>query len=182
MNSITALFFAVRCTQQFGRNDLGNCRRRSAYCMETLIHIRKIWQRQRWKQWAEKSRAILHLVSSDFHLSGPMKVHLWWQKFQIDDEFRHGILNWPGIQNNTCYAAGISSLPAQLKICFRVKVEYLDKEWELSDSGLYTIFVKSLGQPWTTLVWLPSRYLIDNDNDNLFNVHNCSTGTIGQLS
>jgi hypothetical protein len=131
--------------------------------MGTVNHIQKIWQRQHWKQWAGKSWAILHLTCSNFHLSGPMKVHLWWQNLQTDDELRHGVLNWLGIHDNTFYTAGNSSLQAWWKICVRVKVEYLDKEWELSDSGLYTIFVKSPGQPWTTLVWLPSRYLtVDN--------------------
>jgi hypothetical protein len=33
------------------------------------------------------------LVPSDFHLSRPMKVRLREQKFQADDELKHGVLN-----------------------------------------------------------------------------------------
>jgi hypothetical protein len=34
------------------------------------------------------------LPPSDFHMFGPMKVHLGGQKFQTDNELRHGAMNW----------------------------------------------------------------------------------------
>jgi hypothetical protein len=33
--------YSVICVKQFGRRDLGNCQRRSCYCMTMLAHI---WQ------------------------------------------------------------------------------------------------------------------------------------------
>jgi hypothetical protein len=50
------------------------------------------------------------LVFHDFHLFGPMKVHLGGQKFQTDDELKHCALNWLVSHAKTFYAAGISNL------------------------------------------------------------------------
>jgi hypothetical protein len=35
-----------------------------------------------------------NMAPSDFNLFAPMKVHLGGQKFQTDDELKHGVLNW----------------------------------------------------------------------------------------
>jgi hypothetical protein len=45
-------------------------------------------------------------------------------------------------------------LPGRRKICFSVKGEYLEKEWEFGDSGMYIRFVNKLSpaQPWTNHV------------------------------
>jgi hypothetical protein len=51
------------------------------------------------------------LAPSDFHLFGPMKVHLGGHKFETDDKLRCGALNWLLSQDKTFYAAGISNLP-----------------------------------------------------------------------
>jgi hypothetical protein len=67
------------------------------------------------------------LVPSDFHLFGPMKVHLG-RKFQTDNELKHGVLNWLCSKDKTFYAAAIINLPGRRKICFSVKGEYLEKE------------------------------------------------------
>jgi hypothetical protein len=40
-----------------------------------------------------------------------MKVQLGGQKWQIDDELKHGVLNWLLGQDEAFYAAGISNLP-----------------------------------------------------------------------
>jgi hypothetical protein len=69
-----------------------------------------------------------NLVPSDFHLFGPMKVHLGGTNFQNDDELKHGVLNWLCSQDKTFYAAGISNLPGRWKKCVAVKGEYLEKE------------------------------------------------------
>jgi hypothetical protein len=44
---------------------------------------------------------------------GPIKVHLGGQKFQTDDELKHGDLNWLHSQGKTFSATGISTLPGQ---------------------------------------------------------------------
>jgi hypothetical protein len=53
----------------------------------------------------------LTLASSDFHLFGPLKVHLGEQKFQTDDKLKCGVLNRLCSQDKTFYAAGIINLP-----------------------------------------------------------------------
>jgi hypothetical protein len=68
------------------------------------------------------------LAHSDFHLYGPMKVHLRGQKFQTDDEFKPGVLNLLFSQDKTFYAAGISNLLGQWKKYVSVEGEYLEKE------------------------------------------------------
>jgi hypothetical protein len=50
------------------------------------------------------------LARSDFNLLEPMEVFLGGQKFQIDDVFKRGVLNW------LCfYAADISNMPGRRK-------------------------------------------------------------------
>jgi hypothetical protein len=51
------------------------------------------------------------LAPSDFHLFGPMKVHLGGYIFQNDDESTSSILNWLCIQNKSFCAAGTRNLP-----------------------------------------------------------------------
>lgn len=50
------------------------------------------------------------LSSRNFHLFGLMKVHLEGQKFQNDDELKHGVVRWLHGQGKTLCAAGISNL------------------------------------------------------------------------
>jgi hypothetical protein len=45
-------------------------------------------------------------------------------------------------QDKTFNAGGISDLPGQLKECVSANAEYLEKVWELGDSGMYILFVK----------------------------------------
>jgi transposase len=67
------------------------------------------------------------LAPSDFHLFGPVKVHLG-RKFQTD-ELRRGVLKWLHSRDNIFYTAVISNLQGELKKK-RVSVmrEYLEKE------------------------------------------------------
>jgi hypothetical protein len=53
------------------------------------------------------------LVPGDFHLSGPLKMHLGGQKLLTDDELKGSIDNWLYIQDKTLYTADISNLPGQ---------------------------------------------------------------------
>jgi histone-lysine N-methyltransferase SETMAR len=50
------------------------------------------------------------LSSSNFHLFGLMKVHLEGQKFQNEDEMKHGVLSWLCSQDKAFCAVGISNL------------------------------------------------------------------------
>jgi hypothetical protein len=68
------------------------------------------------------------LDPSDFHLLGPMKVHLGGQKFQTEDEFKCGVLNLLCSQSKIFYVPGISNLEGRWKRCVSVKGEYLEKE------------------------------------------------------
>jgi hypothetical protein len=54
-----------------------------------------------------------HLVSSHFHLFGPVKVQLGGQKFKIENKFICCSQNWLHNLDKTFYAAGISNLPGQ---------------------------------------------------------------------
>jgi hypothetical protein len=51
---------------------------------------------------------------SDFHLFGPMNVHLGGQTFKTDD-LKHDVLNWLWSQHKAFYAAGISNVLGQWK-------------------------------------------------------------------
>jgi hypothetical protein len=55
------------------------------------------------------------LAPSDFHLFGPMNMHLGRQKFQTYDKLKCCLLNWLHSQDKIFYAAGISNLPGQWK-------------------------------------------------------------------
>jgi hypothetical protein len=46
------------------------------------------------------------LATSDFHLFGPMKVHLEGQICQTNDELKHGLVNWLCTHDKSFYAAG----------------------------------------------------------------------------
>jgi hypothetical protein len=54
-------------------------------------------------------------VPNYFHLSGPVKMHLGGQKFQIGDELKCSVLIWLWSQDKTFYDAGISNLPGMMK-------------------------------------------------------------------
>jgi hypothetical protein len=70
-----------------------------------------------------------------------MEVHLG-QKFQTDDEFKCGGLNWLHSKDKTFSATGISNLPGRLGKCVSVEGEYVEMESEFGDSGIHILFVK----------------------------------------
>jgi hypothetical protein len=80
--SITVTCFVAMFTKRFGREDLGNCLRRSSYYMTTLVHMRQIWRRRHWQHWGVKSWTILLTVLLSFqwfsfvrtHQSAPMRM------------------------------------------------------------------------------------------------------------
>jgi hypothetical protein len=51
-------------------------------------------------------------ASSEFHLLGPMKVHLGEQKFQTGKEFKCNVLDWLRSKNRPSYVA-LSNLPGR---------------------------------------------------------------------
>jgi hypothetical protein len=75
MHSIIVTCFTMMCTKQFGRKDLGNCRR--SYCMMVLVHVRQIWQRQPSSQpWLS-----LQLFSFVWASEGALRrieISNWW--------------------------------------------------------------------------------------------------------
>jgi hypothetical protein len=85
-------YFAMICTKRLGRKDTEKCQN-PFYCMTTLVH----------------PPYCPYLAPGDFHLSGPMKVHLGGQKFQSDDELNRGVLYWLRSQYKTFHTAGLSN-------------------------------------------------------------------------
>jgi hypothetical protein len=98
------------------------------------------------------------LSCSDFHLLGPKKVQLGWQKFQTDDEIKH----CPEVAAQTFCATGISSFRGWWKKCVSVEEEYLEKEWEFGDLGTYILHVKKI-KSRSTLNHPHNDFLLDKD-------------------
>jgi hypothetical protein len=86
------IFSHVVCTKKFRRRDLGNCQRRSFYCIKT------------WSAHgiSDENNIVNHESSSPYsfeldpdgcHLFRPMEIHLTEQKLQLDGGIKCNVLH-----------------------------------------------------------------------------------------
>jgi hypothetical protein len=72
-----------------------------------------------------------------------MEIHLAEQKLQMDGEINCDVLNCLPSQDKTFYACGITNLPEQWEKCTYVMGEYLEKECEFGNYGMFILALKN---------------------------------------
>jgi hypothetical protein len=67
------------------------------------------------------------LAPSDFHLFGPMKEHLWGQKFADDDEVMETVQSWLKVTPKSFFLEGIRKLVDRWTKCVAKQGDYVEK-------------------------------------------------------
>jgi len=67
------------------------------------------------------------LAPSDYHLFGPMKKMLGWQKFASDTEVQSVVRQWRGQQPASFFASGIQKLVDSRDKCLNELGRYVEK-------------------------------------------------------
>jgi len=66
------------------------------------------------------------MAPSDFHLFGPMKEHLWGQKF-ADDEVMEAVQSWLKATPESFFLEGIRKLVDRWTKCVAKQGDYVEK-------------------------------------------------------
>ena len=67
------------------------------------------------------------MVPSDFHLFGPMKEHLWGQKFADDDKVMEAVQSWLKAMLKSLFLEGIRKLVDRWTKCVAKQRDYVEK-------------------------------------------------------
>jgi hypothetical protein len=147
MHSITATCFVMMCTKWFWRKNLGNCQRKSSYCMTTLVHIGKFDKSDIGNNGLGKHEP---LSQQPWHSPQRCFICLGQWRCPLDDRSLKLMLN-PSGGSWTGYAVTKKTFMLLASVTFQdnerfvsVKGEYLEKKWECGDCDMYVLFIKKI--------------------------------------
>ena len=67
------------------------------------------------------------MAPSDFHLFGPMKEQLWFQKFSDDDEVMEAVQSWLKATPKSFFLEGVQELMDRWTKCVAKQGDYVEK-------------------------------------------------------
>ena len=83
--------------------------------------------------WALKFEVLKHppyspnMAPSDFHLFGPMKEHLWGQKFADDNDVMQAVQSWLKAMPKSFFLEGIRKFMDRWTKCVAKQGDYVEK-------------------------------------------------------
>jgi hypothetical protein len=87
---------------------------------------RVVMQEQQWEV-LKHPPYIANLASSDCHLFGPLKHHLWAEHLPDDKAVEREVTAWFRQQPKEFYAAGFQGLVKRWDKCFNVQGDYVER-------------------------------------------------------